>query len=203
MLVTSESSLFLRSSAKPAGASDAQKASSKAERRAPSFHQCVVDQKSGGSCRPSLSSTRTRSFLAPQSSPFPEASTSKGAWGLAALVVRGLPRRQSVADSPTVTFSSVHLHDEVAKKPDASTSLLQRLREHMILHSVDFIGGDFNMSAFSSVGDVFSDLEFAPPGNSLVAPQWFGRDLSRMRGLHHHAAAPAHKEGSVTRLLQI
>ena len=30
-----------------------------------------------------------------------------------------------------------------------------------------FIGGDFNMSAFSTVGDVFSDPEFAAPGNSL------------------------------------
>ena len=51
---------------------------------------------------------------------------------------------------------------------DASTSLLQRLSGHMISHSVDFIGGDFNMSAFSTVGDVFSDPEFAAPGNSLL-----------------------------------
>ena len=27
-------------------------------------------------------------------------------------------------------------------------------------HNVDFIGGDFNMSAFSTVGDVFTDAEF-------------------------------------------
>ena len=33
---------------------------------------------------------------------------------------------------------------------------------------VDFIGGDFNMSAFSTVGDVFSDQEFSAPGNSLL-----------------------------------
>ena len=33
---------------------------------------------------------------------------------------------------------------------------------------VDFIDGDFNMSAFSTVGDVFSDSEFAAPGNSLL-----------------------------------
>ena len=32
-------------------------------------------------------------------------------------------------------------------------------------HNVDFVGGDFNMSAFSTVGDVFSDPEFAAPGN--------------------------------------
>ena len=32
-------------------------------------------------------------------------------------------------------------------------------------HNVDFIGGDFNMSAFSKVGDVFKDAEFSAPGN--------------------------------------
>ena len=35
-------------------------------------------------------------------------------------------------------------------------------------HNVDFIGGDFNMSAFSTVGDVFTDDEFSAPGNSLL-----------------------------------
>ena len=30
------------------------------------------------------------------------------------------------------------------------------------------IGGDFNMSTFSTVGDVFSDPEFAAPGYSLL-----------------------------------
>ena len=35
-------------------------------------------------------------------------------------------------------------------------------------HNVDFIGGDFNMSAFSTVGDVFSDPEFSAPGNSFL-----------------------------------
>ena len=35
-------------------------------------------------------------------------------------------------------------------------------------HDVDFIGGDFNMSAFSTVGDVFSDPEFSAPGNSFL-----------------------------------
>ena len=89
--------------------------------------------------------------------PISEASNSKDKWSIAALVVRGLLRRPSVVDSPTVTFCSAHLHNNVAKKRDASISLLQRLREHMIHHSVDFIGGDFNMSTFSAVGDVFSD----------------------------------------------
>ena len=78
-----------------------------------------------------------------------DASTSKDTVGLAALVVRGLLRRPSVVDSPTVTFCSVHSHNKVANKRDASTSLLQRSRKHMIDNSVDFIGGDFNMSAFS------------------------------------------------------
>ena len=36
-------------------------------------------------------------------------------------------------------------------------------------HSVDFIGGDFNMSAWSTVGDEFLDPEFSAPGNSF---QW-------------------------------
>ena len=35
-------------------------------------------------------------------------------------------------------------------------------------HNVDFIGGDFNMSAFSTVGDVFSDPEFSAPGNFFL-----------------------------------
>ena len=34
-------------------------------------------------------------------------------------------------------------------------------------HNVDFIGGDFNMSAFSTVGDVFGDTEFSAPGKSF------------------------------------
>ena len=56
----------------------------------------------------------------------------------------------------------------MAKKRDASTELLQRLHGYMKKHNVDFIGGDFNMSAFSTVGDVFSDTEFSAPGNSSL-----------------------------------
>ena len=33
---------------------------------------------------------------------------------------------------------------------------------------VNFIGGDFNTSALSTVGDVFSDPEFSAPGNSFL-----------------------------------
>ena len=35
-------------------------------------------------------------------------------------------------------------------------------------HNVDFIGGDFSMSAYSTVGDVFSDTEYSAPGNSFL-----------------------------------
>ena len=41
------------------------------------------------------------------------------------------------------------------KKRDASTELLQRLHGYMREHNVDFIGGDFNMSAFSTVVKCF------------------------------------------------
>ena len=51
------------------------------------------------------------------------------------------------------------------RKRDAST---ERLHGYMREHNVDFIGGDFNMSAFSTIGDVFSDPEFSAPGNSFL-----------------------------------
>ena len=95
-------------------------------------------------------------------------STSKGTWSMVLLIVRGLLRRPSLSGSPTVTFCSVHIHNVVAKKRDASTDLLQRLHGHMPEHNVDCIGGDFNMSAFSTVGDVFTDAEFSAPGNSFL-----------------------------------
>ena len=65
-------------------------------------------------------------------------------------------------------FCSVHIHNVVAKKRDASTELLQFLHAKMREYNVDFIGVDFNMSAFSTVGDVFTDDEFSAPGNSLL-----------------------------------
>ena len=49
------------------------------------------------------------------------------------------------------TFCSVHIHNFVAKKRDASTHLLRRLHARMAQNDVDVIGGDFNMSAFSTV----------------------------------------------------
>ena len=69
--------------------------------------------------------------------------------------------------APTVTFCSVHIHKIVAKKRDAP-ELLQRLHGYMKLYNLDFIGGDFNMSALSTVGDVFSDPEFSAPGSSFL-----------------------------------
>ena len=89
---------------------------------------------------------------------FREDSTSKGT----------LLRRSSLSGTPTVTLCSVHIHNVVAKKRDASTELLQRLHGYTKQYNVDFIGGDFNMSAFSTVGDVFSDPEFSAPGNSFL-----------------------------------
>ena len=99
---------------------------------------------------------------------FKEDSTSKGTWGMVLLIVRGLMRRSSLSGTPTVTFCSVEIHNVVSKKRDASRELLQRLHGYMKQHNVDLIGGDFNMSAFSTVGDVFSDPEFSAPGSSFL-----------------------------------
>ena len=99
---------------------------------------------------------------------FNEDSTSKGTWGMVTLIVRGLMRRPSLSGTPTVTFCSVHIDNVVAKKRDASTDLLRRLHGYMKQHNVDFIGCDFNMSALSTVGEVFSNPEFSAPGNSFL-----------------------------------
>ena len=79
------------------------------------------------------------------------------------LIVRDLLRRPSLSGTPMVTFCSVHIHNVVAKKRDASTDLLRRLHGYMKQHNVDFIGGDFNMSAYSTVGDVFRTHHFQHP----------------------------------------
>ena len=68
----------------------------------------------------------------------------------------------------TVTFFSAHIQNVVAKKRDAVTELLQFLHSKMLEYKVDFIGGDFNMSAFSTGSDVFSDPEFSAPGHSCL-----------------------------------
>ena len=106
------------------------------------------------------SSTRTRTtevlaillnretFL-PDSVKYPiiEESTSKTTWGLKALVVCGHLRRPPIGAPKTITLCTVHLHNVVAKKRDAATSLLQRLFAHTKLLEVDFVGGDFNRAA--------------------------------------------------------
>ena len=99
---------------------------------------------------------------------FRENYTSKGTWGMVLLIVRALLRCPSLSRASAVTFCSVHIHKVVAKKRDASTDLLRRLHGHMKQYNVDFVGGDFNVSAFSTVGDVFSDPEFSAPGNSFL-----------------------------------
>ena len=53
---------------------------------------------------------------------------------MAALVVRGLLRRPSLSGTPTVAFCSVHIHNVVAKKRDASADLVRRLHAHMVQH---------------------------------------------------------------------
>ena len=84
------------------------------------------------------------------------------------LIVRALLRSPSLSGTPTVTFCSVDIYNVVAKKRDASTHLPWRLHGYMKQHNVDFFGGDFNMSAFSTVDDVFSDPEFSALGNSFL-----------------------------------
>ena len=117
-------------------------------------------------------------------------STSKNTWGMVLLIVRALLRRPSLSGTPTVTFCSVHIHNVVAKKRDASTELLQFLHAKMLEHNVDFIGGDFNMSAFSTVSDVFSDPRvFSPWSFMPVGTGCFGRATSGMYWLPHHAQA--------------
>ena len=119
---------------------------------------------------------------------FKEDSTSKGTWGMVLLIVRGLLRRPSLSGTPMVTFCSVHIHNLVAKKRDASTDLLRWLHGYMKQHNVDFIGGDFNMSAFSTVGDVFSDTVFSAPGNSFLCGLGALDEPNRERTWMHTAA---------------
>ena len=78
--------------------------------------------------------------------PIIEESTSKTTWGLKALVVCGHLRRPPVDALKTVTFCTVHLHNVVAQKRDAATSLLQQLYAHMKLFDVDFVGGRLQQS---------------------------------------------------------
>ena len=82
-----------------------------------------------------------------------------------------------------------------------STDLLQRFHGYLCEYNVDFIGGDFNMSAFSTVSDVFSDPEILAPGrsclwglgrwmNNIVSALGFSSQPSvHMSGVSTHMAA--------------
>ena len=99
-------------------------------------------------------STRTRSsptlLSSPSPRPLPARTRAKWRhWWFVDCCV-------ALSGSLTVTFCSVHVHN------------VGRLHAHMVQHNVDFIGGDFNMSAFSTAGDVFENREFAALGNSLL-----------------------------------
>ena len=73
---------------------------------------------------------------------------------VAASVCRGLPHSHVLLCSHP---------QQSCQECDAATSLLRRLHVHMVRHDVDFIGGDFDMNAFSTVGVVFTDAEFSAP----------------------------------------
>ena len=78
--------------------------------------------------------------------------------------------------APPVSFWHTYSHILLGTHPqcwwprnvDASTELLQFLHAKMLEPNVDFTGGDFNMSAFSTVSDVFSDPDFSAPGHSCL-----------------------------------
>ena len=99
-----------------------------------------------------------------------ESSTSKDTWErwphwlfgdcYAAHLSRELLRSHSALSTFTMSWP---------EKRDASTSLLQALHAHVLQHNVHFIGGDFNVSAHSTVGHVSADQEFAPPSSSLLS----------------------------------
>ena len=63
----------------------------------------------------------------------------------------------------------------MAMKRDASFDFLRQLHTHMTQCDVYFVGGDFNMSAFSIIGDVFGNPEFPVPDNSLLWVIGFGK----------------------------
>ena len=79
------------------------------------------------------------------------------------------PVRSATTYKRSASTALAGTHNPVGADPRAaSTDLLQRLHGYMKQHNVDFIGGDFNMSALSTVGDVFSVTEFSAPGNSFL-----------------------------------
>ena len=85
------------------------------------------------------------------------------------LIVRALLRLVPLFLAHLQSHFALHISTMLwPRKRDASTELLQFLHSKMLEYKVDFIGGDFNMSAFSTVSDVFSDPEFSAPGHSCL-----------------------------------
>ena len=113
--------------------------------------------------------------------PISEETTSKTTWGLKALVVCGYLRRHPIGGPKSVTLCTVHVHNVVAKKREAATSLLQLLYAHMKLLEVDFVGGDFNSAAKGIIADIFSDPEFMAPGYHSGGPEvsWVTTRIAR------------------------
>ena len=91
--------------------------------------------------------------------PISEETTSKATWGLKALVVCGYLRRPPIGGPKSVTLCTVHLHNVVAKKRYAATSLLQRLYAHMVLLGVEFVGGDFSTALLKALLLTFSTTQ--------------------------------------------
>ena len=95
-------------------------------------------------------------------------STSKGIWGMVLLIVRGLLRRPSLSGSTTVTFCSVHIHNVVARNVMHLLSSSSAFMDICGSTTSTSLVVTSTMSAFSTVGHVFTDDEFSAPGNSLL-----------------------------------
>ena len=127
-------------------------------------------------------------------------STSKGTWGMVLLIVccaalLFLAHRRSHFALCTSTM----LWSRNVTLPLISNG---RLHGYMEKHNADFTGEDFNMSAFSTVGDVLSDLEFSAPGNSFLWGLGALEEPNReCTGFSNHAKASIRLACGFTRLL--
>ena len=95
-----------------------------------------------------------------------KASPSKDTRKMAALVVRGLLRRPFKLSHGHVLLSPCP--QRCGPKATPRFLFFDAFTLTWCSTKVDFIGGDFNMSAFSTAGDVFADPELAALGNSLL-----------------------------------
>ena len=111
-------------------------------------------------------------------------STSKGTWGMVLLIVRGLLRRPSLSGSPTVTFYSVHIHNVVAKKRDASSCqsvLTSGVCIHMSSTSLTMLRLAWDLETnllISRCSFIFALLIFLDPAASCVVSKHKKEDLS-------------------------